>query len=169
MAIPGKFGRWIIKSELAGRGGMATVYQAYDPSFDREVAIKVLPREMLHEPQFRSRFEANFKTVAGLEHPSIVPVYDVGEEDGQPYYVMRYMTGGPLSSLIQKGKVPLQETARIIEKIALGLAYAHKKGVIHRDLKPDNILFDFMNPFISDFGVAKLSESAFELSMEAEA
>ncbi len=164
MAIPGKFGRYIIKSEL-GRGGMATVYQAYDPSFDREVAIKVLPREMLHEPQFRSRFERELKTVAGLEHPSIVPVYDVGEEDGQPYYVMRYMTGGPLSSLIQRGKIPLQETARIIEKVALGLAYAHKKGVIHRDLKPDNILFDSNgNPFISDFGVAKLSESAFGLT-----
>ncbi|MBI5966088.1 MAG: serine/threonine protein kinase [Chloroflexi bacterium] len=164
MAFPEKIGRYTIKSEL-GRGGMAAVYQAYDPSFDREVAIKVLPREMLHDPQFRSRFERELKIVAGLEHPSIVPVYDVGEEDGQPYYVMRYMTGGPLSSLINKGKFSLQDTARIIEKIALGLAYAHKKGVIHRDLKPDNILFDANgDPFISDFGVAKLAESAVGLT-----
>ena len=160
MAFPEKIGRYQIKDEL-GRGGMAVVYQAIDPSFDRQVAIKVLPREMLHDPQFRSRFEREFKIVAALEHPSIVPVYDVGEENGQPYYVMRYMTGGSLANLIDKGKVSLQDTARIIEKVALALAYAHKKGIIHRDLKPDNILFDGNgDPFISDFGVAKLTEKS---------
>ena len=159
MAIPTKIGRYEIKSEL-GRGGMATVYRAYDPSFAREVAIKVLPREMMHDPQFRARFEREIKMVAALEHPSIVPVYDVGEEDGQPYFVMRFMTGGSLSSRIAQGKLPLEETARIIEKIAQGLTYAHKKGIIHRDLKPDNILFDDNdNPFITDFGIAKLTES----------
>ncbi|MBE0671102.1 MAG: serine/threonine protein kinase [Anaerolineales bacterium] len=159
MAIPEKIGRYIIKSEL-GRGGMATVYRAHDPSVDREVAIKVLPREMLHDPQFRSRFEREIKMVAALEHPSIVPIYDVGDEDGQPYFVMRYMTGGSLSDGIEKGKFSVQDTARIIEKIAKGLAYSHRKGIIHRDLKPDNILFDDNgDPFISDFGVAKLTES----------
>jgi len=159
MALPEKIGRYEIKSEL-GRGGMATVYRAYDPSFDREVAIKVLPREMLHDTQFRSRFEREIKMVAGLEHPAIVPVYDVGNEDGQPYFVMRYMTGGSLSGWIEKGKFSIQDTARIIEKIAQGLAYSHKKGIIHRDLKPDNILFDSNgDPFISDFGVAKFTEA----------
>jgi serine/threonine protein kinase len=160
MAIPIKIGRYEIKSEL-GRGGMATVYRAYDPSFEREVAIKVLPREMLHDSQFRVRFEREIKMVAGLEHPAIVPVYDVGNEDGQPYFVMRYMTGGSLSGWIEKGKFSIQDTARIIEKIAQGLAYSHKKGIIHRDLKPDNILFDNNDdPFISDFGVAKFTEAA---------
>ncbi len=160
MAIPEKIGRYIVKSEL-GRGGMATVYRAHDPSVDREVAIKVLPREMLHDPQFRSRFEREIKMVAALEHPSIVPIYDVGDEDGQPYFVMRYMTGGSLSDGIEKGKFSVQDTARIIEKIARGLAYSHRKGIIHRDLKPDNILFDDNgDPFISDFGVAKLTESS---------
>ena len=120
MAIPEKIGRYIVKSEL-GRGGMATVYRAHDPSVDREVAIKVLPREMLHDPQFRSRFEREIKMVAALEHPSIVPIYDVGDEDGQPYFVMRYMTGGSLSDLIENGKFSVQDTARIIEKIARGL------------------------------------------------
>lgn len=164
MAIPTKIGRYEIKSEL-GRGGMATVYRAYDPSFDREVAIKVLPREMMHDPQFRARFDREIKMVAGLEHPSIVPVYDVGDEDGQPYFVMRHMNGGSLSGLIAKGKIPLEDTARIIEKIAQGLAYAHKKGIIHRDLKPDNILFDDNgDPFISDFGIAKLTESTSSLT-----
>ena len=164
MAIPTKFGRYEIKSEL-GRGGMATVYRAYDPLFDREVALKVLPREMLHDPQFRSRFDRELKIVAGLEHPAIVPVYDVGEEDGQPYFVMRYMSGGSLSSEIEKGKFSLEDAARIIEKVSQGLAYAHKKGIVHRDLKPDNILFDNTGaPFISDFGVAKLTESTSSLT-----
>ena len=164
MAIPEKIGRYNVKSEL-GRGGMATVYRAFDPSFDREVAIKVLPREMLHDPQFRSRFEREIKLVASLEHPSIVPVYDVGDVDGQPYFVMRYMPGGSLSELIAKGNFTVQDTALVIEKIAQGLAYAHRKGIIHRDLKPDNILFDDNgDPFISDFGVAKLTESTGSLT-----
>lgn len=164
MAIPEKIGRYNVKSEL-GRGGMATVYRAFDPSFDREVAIKVLPREMLHDPQFRSRFEREIKLVASLEHPSIVPVYDVGDVDGQPYFVMRYMPGGSLSDLIAKGNFTVQDTALVIEKIAQGLAYAHRKGIIHRDLKPDNILFDDNgDPFISDFGVAKLTESTSSLT-----
>ncbi len=97
-----KFGRYEIKAEI-GRGGMATVYHAYDPRFEREVALKVLPREMLHDPQFRTRFEREAKTIAMLEHPAIVPVYDFGEEDGQPYFVMRYMTGGSLSDRMKTG------------------------------------------------------------------
>jgi serine/threonine-protein kinase len=160
MAIPEKIGRYKIKSEL-GRGGMATVYLAYDPSFEREVAIKILPLEMLHDPQFHIRFEREIKLVAALEHPSIVPVYDVGDEDGQPYFVMRYMTGGSLSARIANGRFSLEDAARIVEKIAQGLSFAHKKGIIHRDLKPDNILFDENDePFISDFGVAKLTEAS---------
>jgi serine/threonine protein kinase len=164
MPIPAQIGRYIIKSEL-GRGGMATVYLAFDPSFNREIAIKVLPREMLHDPQFRARFEREIKMAAGLEHPAIVPVYDVGEDEGQPYFVMRLMTGGSLSDMIEKGRLSLEETARIVSRIAQGLTYAHKKRVIHRDLKPDNILFDDNgDPFISDFGVARLAESSGSLT-----
>lgn len=164
MPIPEQIGRYIIKTEL-GRGGMATVYRAYDPSFDREVALKILPREMLHDPQFRTRFEREIKLVASLEHPAIVPVYDVGDIEGQPYYVMRYMTGGSLSDLIAKGKFTVQETAVIIGKVAQGLAHAHRKNIVHRDLKPDNILFDENgSPFISDFGIAKLAESGSNLT-----
>lgn len=164
MPLPEKIGRYEVKSEL-GRGGMATVYRAVDPNSGREVAIKVLPREMMHDPQFRSRFEREIKMIASLEHPAIVPVYDVGDIDGQPYFVMRFMTGGSLSDLIEKGSIPIEETAKIVEKIAQGLAYAHRKGVIHRDLKPDNILFnDDDEPFISDFGVAKISESPSNLT-----
>jgi len=156
---PEKIGRYEIKAEL-GRGGMATVYQAYDPRFEREVAIKVLPREMLHDPQFRARFEREAKTIAMLEHPAIVPVYDFGEEDGQPYFVMRYMTGGSLSDRISQGPIPVEEAARIIERLAPGLDEAHAKSIVHRDLKPGNILFDRLDePYVSDFGIVKLSEA----------
>src|SRR5688572_4984782 len=85
-------GRYQIQAEL-GRGGMATVYRAYDPSFKREVALKVLPRDFLHDPTFRARFQQEAQLIAQLEHPAIVPVYDVGEEAGQPYLVMRLMRG----------------------------------------------------------------------------
>jgi predicted Ser/Thr protein kinase len=140
---------------------MATVYKAHDPSFDREVAIKVLPREFLHDPQFRVRFEREIKTVAQLEHPAIVPVYDVGEDDGVPFFVMRNMTGGSLSDWLKQGAFSMEDTARIVERMCKGLAYAHKKGVVHRDLKPGNVLFDNNGEaFISDFGVAKLADAA---------
>ncbi len=154
---PTKIGRYEIKSEL-GRGGMATVYRAYDPSFERDVAVKVLPREFLHDPQFAERFKREIKTIAALEHPAIVPVHDVGEEDGVPYFVMRHMSGGSLKDQIERGKFSVSDSARIIERLASALAYAHRKGVVHRDLKPDNILFDESgDSFISDFGVASFA------------
>ncbi len=164
MSIPEKIGRYEIKEELSD-GDMAKVYLAYDPRFAREVAIKVLSHELPNDPQFHSRFERELKIAAGLEHPAIVPVYDVGEEDGQPYYVMRYMSGGSLARRINKEKLTVQETARIIERVAQALAYAHKKGIVHRDLKPHNILFDeHGDPFLSDFGVAKLTETTVGLT-----
>jgi len=157
-------GRYEIKSEL-GRGGMATVYLAFDPSFDREVAIKVLPREFLHNPQFLDRFQREVKTIAQLEHPAIVPVYDVGEHDGLPYFVMRYMPGGSLSDMIEKGRFNMEDAARIVERLAGALSYAHRKGIIHRDLKPDNILFSEDGyPFISDFGIAKFTQAQTNLT-----
>ncbi|MEW5941245.1 MAG: protein kinase [Chloroflexota bacterium] len=157
---PKTIGRYEIKSEL-GRGGMAIVYLATDPRTEREVAIKVLPREFLFNDQFRARFEREFKLVAQLEHPAIVPVHDVGEDDGQPYFVMRNMTGGSLSDWLKQGPFSVQDTARIVERLCKALAYAHKKGIIHRDLKPGNILFDNNGEAcISDFGVAKLAEAA---------
>lgn len=152
-----KFGRYEIKGEI-GRGGMATVYHAYDPRFEREVALKVLPREMLHDPQFRTRFEREAKTIAMLEHPAIVPVYDFGEEDGQPFFVMRYMTGGALTDRMKAGAMPIPEAARLLERLAPALDEAHARGIIHRDLKPGNILFDTHDqPYISDFGIAKIA------------
>lgn len=157
---PDKVGRYKIKAEL-GRGGMATVYRAHDPSFNREVAVKVLPREMLHNLLTRSRFKRELKLIASLEHPAIVPVYDVGEDESQPFFVMRYMSGGSLTDMIKKGQFSLPDAALIVERLAAALDYAHARKVIHRDIKPDNVLFDGShNPYLSDFGVAKLTESA---------
>ena len=157
---PDKVGRYKIKSEL-GRGGMATVYRAHDPSFNREVAVKLLPHELMHNLITRSRFKRELKLIASLEHPAIVPVYDVGEDEGQPFFVMRYMSGGSLTDMIQKGAFSLQDAALIIERLAAALDYAHSRKIIHRDIKPDNVLFDGShNPYLSDFGVAKLTESA---------
>jgi serine/threonine-protein kinase len=155
-----KVGRYKIKSEL-GRGGMATVYRAIDPMSNREVAIKMLPRELLNNLVTRARFKRELKLVASLEHPAIVPVYDVGGDDEhQPFFVMRYMSGGSLSDMIKKGKFSLRDAALIIERLASALDHAHSKGIIHRDIKPDNVLFDASNnPYLSDFGVAKVTES----------
>lgn len=144
---------------------MATVYRAFDPSFDRDVAIKVLPRELLHNPQFSERFQREIKTIAQLEHPAIVAVYDVGEHEGVPFYVMRFMPGGSLSDKIKQGRFNPQDAARIVERLASALSYAHRKGVIHRDLKPDNILFNEEGySFISDFGIAKIAEDSTNLT-----
>jgi serine/threonine-protein kinase len=157
---PQSIGRYEIRAEI-GRGGMATVYRAYDPRFERDVAIKVLPRQLLHEPTFRARFEREAKIIAALEHTGIVPVHDFGEEDDQPYLVMRLMLGGSLAERIAQGPLPLAEAARILGQIASAIDYAHEKGIIHRDLKPGNILFDHQDvPHVSDFGIAKLTAAS---------
>ncbi len=157
---PEKVGRYKIKAEL-GRSGMSTVYRAFDPVSNREVAIKILPREMLDNLVTRARFKREIKLISSLEHPAIVPVYDVGGEDNhQPFFVMRYMSGGSLTEMIKKGRFSLRDAALVIERLAAALDHAHSRGVIHRDIKPDNVLFDTgNNPYLSDFGVAKFTES----------
>ncbi|HUF39491.1 MAG TPA: serine/threonine-protein kinase [Anaerolineales bacterium] len=159
-----QIGRYVIKGEI-GRGGMASVYHAHDPRFDRDVAVKILPIALTHDPQFRVRFEREAKTIGLLEHPAIVPVYDFGEDDGTPYIVMRMMTGGSLSERLEEGPLTAQEAESIISRIGQALDVAHSKGIIHRDLKPGNILFDqYGNAFLSDFGIARLSEGGSTLT-----
>ena len=155
-----KVGRYEIKGEL-GRGGMATVYRGYDPMFEREVAVKIMPREFLKDASFRARFEREAKTIALLEHPAILPVYDFGEEDRQPYFIMRLMAGGTLAERLKHGALSLDEIVRVMNRLAPALDLAHSKGIIHRDLKPANILFDIEgNPYIADFGIAKMLQQA---------
>jgi serine/threonine protein kinase len=156
--------RYMIQHQL-GRGGMATVHLAHDPHFKRDVAIKLLPRDLLHEATFKSLFTREAQTIAALEHPAIVPVYDFGEVDGQPYLVMRYMPGGSLSEKIGAGPLEIEQASDILNRLGSALDYAHSQGVVHRDLKPANILFDnFGNCYLADFGIARLAEASTTLT-----
>jgi serine/threonine-protein kinase len=140
---------------------MATVYRAYDPVLKREVAIKVLQLDYARDATFLARFEQEAEIIARLEHPAIVPVQDRGEQDGQPYLVMRLMQGGSLADKLDQCPFSLKETAHILEEIAPALDLAHQAGIIHRDLKPANILFDANgDAYIADFGIAKLALEA---------
>src|SRR5512143_3484748 len=145
-----------------GQGGMASVYKAYQPSMDRNVAIKVLPRQLAESKEFAARFQQEARIIAKLEHPHILPVFDYGESDGVAYLVMRYLDAGTLKDRMEAGRpLPLAEIDRIFTQLSDALSYAHSHGVIHRDLKPSNALVDEQgNIFLTDFGIAKLLESA---------
>ncbi len=151
--------------ELLGRGGMASVYRGYQESIDRSVAIKVLPHEFLHDPNFSQRFVAEARTLAKLTHPAILPLYDFGTANEVPYIVMPLMAGGTLADRIKGGPMSLAETVRILTPIADALDFAHSQNVIHRDIKPSNILFDQRGqPFLADFGIAKALEASTHLT-----
>ncbi|MFN8460156.1 MAG: serine/threonine-protein kinase [Anaerolineales bacterium] len=144
-----------------GKGGMATVYKAYQASMDRNVAIKVLPRQLAESPEFAARFQQEARIIARLEHPHILPVFDFGESDGVTYFVMRYLEAGTLKTKMEAGPLSLNEIDRLFTQLAEALNYAHGHGIVHRDLKPANALIDNDgNLFLTDFGIAKLLESA---------
>lgn len=153
---PNKIGRYQVLDTL-GKGAMGHVYLGYDPNMKRQVAIKLLSYQQTFDGDALARFQREAEIVANLEHASIVPVYDSGEHERQPYIVMQYMGGGALKERIEEQKMSLEEMADIVDRVALGLDVAHKQGVIHRDLKPANILFDERgNAYLADFGIAKL-------------
>ncbi len=155
-----KLGPYEILSEF-GRGGMATVFRAYQPSMGRHVAIKVLPEQFLHDPTFLARFTNEARVIAALEHPRILPVYDFGEAAGAPYIVMRLMPHGSLRDRLCVGPLPLPEVIRIVGQVAEALDFAHAQKIVHRDLKPDNVLLDEAgNVYLSDFGIAKVVEAS---------
>src|SRR5258706_6434630 len=159
---PGQtLGAYRIISQV-GQGGMATVYKAYQPSMDRNVAIKVLPRQLAESPEFVTSFQPEARVRARLEHPHILPVFDYGESHGFTYFIMRYLEAGTLKSKMEAGRpLSLNEIDRLFTQLAEALGYAHSHGVIHRDLKPANALVDEQgNLFLTDFGIAKLWESA---------
>ncbi len=155
--------------ERIGRGGMATVYRAYQPSVNRSVALKIIVLDSNHgeRDEFRQRFAQEAKVVASLEHIHILPIYDYGIYDNEvAFLAMRLLRGGSLADLLAEGKpLDLERTAEIFTQMARGLAYAHSKGIIHRDLKPSNILMDDAgNAYLTDFGLAKLIEDSVELT-----
>jgi serine/threonine protein kinase len=140
-----------------GQGGMATVFLARQQSMDRNVALKFLPKQFMNDDTYLQRFEQEVKIVSQLEHRNIVPVYDYGEHEGQPYIAMRYMPAGSVDDLQRQGRIPIERVLNIIEQIAPALDYAHNKDILHRDLKPSNILLDDGGgAFITDFGIARI-------------
>jgi serine/threonine protein kinase len=145
-----------------GQGGMATVYKAYQPSMDRNVAVKVLPGQLADSAEFTQRFQQEARIIARLEHAHILPVFDYGESEGVHYFVMRFLDAGTLKDKMQAVRpLPLSEIDRLFTQLADALSYAHSQGVVHRDLKPANALIDSRgNLFLTDFGIAKILESA---------
>ncbi len=153
-----KIGRYHIIKEL-GRGGMAVVYRAQDPNLNnRDVAIKVISTYLSADSDFRARFSREAQAIATLDHPAIVPLYDFGEEQDQPYIVMRHMSGGSLQDRLKaNGAMSWSDTISHLSRIAEALDHAHREGVVHRDIKPANLLFDqFDNLYLADFGIVKL-------------
>ena len=159
-----EFGSYRIIGPL-GEGGMASVYKAYQANMDREVALKVLPRHFASDAEFVARFEQEAKVLAKLRHPHILPVHDYGEIDGYTYLVMPFIESGTLINVLRQGPLSLEEIENYIRQVGDALDYAHSQGIIHRDVKPSNVLVDERgNCMLVDFGIAKIVESSNNLT-----
>src|SRR5205085_10383799 len=149
-------GEYSLEREL-GRGGMGVVYLARDVQLDRDVAIKVLPTQLALTAEARERFVREARTAAGLSHPHIVPIHRVGEARGFVFFVMTYVEGETLGERLRtRGPLPAAEAARVMREVAWALAYAHGRGIVHRDITPDNILVEAGTgrALVTDFGIA---------------
>ncbi len=145
--------------ELIGRGGMGSVYRARQRSLDREVAIKVLPSQLVDEPGFADRFAREAQALARLNHPHIVTIYDFGRTEGHCYLIMEYVTGVNLRQLLEQRRLEPAEALVLVPQLCDALQYAHDHGIVHRDIKPENILIDARGQVkVADFGLAKLKQ-----------
>ncbi|MBL8103212.1 MAG: serine/threonine protein kinase [Anaerolineales bacterium] len=150
-----QIGRYEVETELT-QGGMGVIFLAKDPYIQRQVVVKVLMYKHTLDDVYREFFQREAEVIAALEHPCIVPIYDFGWHGKQPYIVMRYMSGGSLDDKLQKSEIKLTEMAHILKRVSEALDAAHARNIIHRDVKPSNILFDSTGEaFLSDFGIAK--------------
>ncbi|MBM3949289.1 MAG: serine/threonine protein kinase [SAR202 cluster bacterium] len=161
----GTLGRYNIL-ESVGRGGMATVFRAFDSQLGRVVALKVMPSYRSAEPTFLERFRNEARAVAQLSHQNIVRVHDFGEDKGFTYLVMEYLTGGTIKDLLSR-RLTLSETLSLLSPLADALDYAHANGIVHRDVKPSNIMLDSNgNPVLTDFGLARVMRGTESLTRE---
>jgi len=153
------FGQYQLIEPISS-GGMATVYKAYQPGLDRVVAIKILPEFLLGQAGFLERFKIEAQAIAKLDHPHILPVYDYGEAERTPYLVMKYVPGGTLKDLMAKGPIDPRQAATLLRQMAEALQHAHDQGIVHRDVKPSNVLLqDGRWVQLMDFGLAKMMTS----------
>ena len=158
-------GRYRLEA-LIGRGGMAEVYRAVDSRLDRPVAVKMILPGLISRPAVLARFLREARTVAALEHPNILPIYDFGEEDGVPYLVMPLMTGGTLAERIGRAGAPAPLAADWIVQLGDALDTAHAAGILHRDVKPGNVLMDRKDrPVLADFGLARDRSALSDLTL----
>jgi serine/threonine protein kinase len=150
---------------LLGRGGMALVFLAEDLALERQVAIKVLPPEMAHDTKLIPRFQQEAKTAAKLDHPNIIPIYRVESEAGLDYFVMKYVSGRSLEQLLEEGPLPIELARRVLREAALALGHAHQRRIVHRDVKPANIMMEGDGRVIlTDFGISKAVQGASQLT-----
>lgn len=146
--------------EQLGQGGMATVFKAYHPNLDRYVAIKVLHPAFKQDPQFLERFQREARVVARLDHPNIVPVFDYADHNGQSYLVMKFIEGETLKAVLDREWPNKEQILGIVNAVGSALTYAHGQGVLHRDVKPSNILLtDAGRVYLADFGLARIAEA----------
>ena len=159
-----QFGSYQLIGPL-GEGGMAAVYKAYQASMDRYVALKVLPRSLANDPEFVSRFRREAKLLAKLQHPHILPVFDYGEAEGYTYIVMPFVQSGTLMRLLEGKPLPLKDICQVISQVGDALNYAHSQGLVHRDVKPSNILIDQGgNCLLTDFGLARMVDTSVDFT-----
>jgi serine/threonine protein kinase len=162
--LPSTFGAYDLLAEI-GRGGMGIVYKAWDKLLQRHVALKMILRGIHATPADLGRFRSEAQAAGGLTHPNIVPVYQVGVEDGQAYFCMKYVVGKTLAAAMADKPLHPREAARYMIAIARAVQHAHEKGILHRDLKPSNILIDENDqPLVTDFGLAKRVEGGESLT-----
>jgi len=148
-----------------GEGGMAAVFRAYQPGMERYVALKILPRVFADDPAFSARFQREARILAQLQHPHILPVFDFGQAEGYSYIVMPYVPSGTLTDSMQGEPLPLPRIRQVISQVGDALSYAHGRGLVHRDVKPSNVLIDERgNCLLTDFGVARMVESSVNLT-----
>jgi serine/threonine protein kinase len=157
-------GRYEI-TRLLGRGGMAVVFLAQDLALERQVAIKLLPPDLSHDQRLVPRFQQEAKTAAKLDHPNIIPIYRVESEAGLNYFVMKYVSGSSLEQLLEQRPLPIETARRVLREAALALGHAHKRGIIHRDVKPANIMLEADGRVVlTDFGISKALDSGSALT-----
>ena len=154
------YGRYRIVKEL-GKGTMGVVYQAHDPQIDREVALKILRPDRVVSEAFVSRFVKEARAIGRLSHPHIVTIYDVGEDHGTIYIAMEFLKGQSFDRVIRSGRLSVQQSVDIARQVAEALDYAHRKGIVHRDIKPPNIILSEDNQVkLTDFGIARIEDAS---------